>query len=311
MVTDEHLLQLGAALQEEAALKASADLGVTAPWGAEESLYGSVEGSDRAPAEWEQIVDASRSGLHYRAWRKPLRGGLYMYRSSALIEGVSPQQVRAFHLDDDVRRRWDDTALEIVRFKPAGAPRLSSQSEWCLQRFRCRFPRPMATRVYNYARRVWHRPADGGCYAICRTTKLPTGEGMQRGRTIEVGEYVSAVAIREAEGGTELATVYFESSGVRPGIAKIAVPSGLFPLMVKYETALRENCRQRLPQEGRVQDSLDDCGSSEGPSHLAAAPRGAASGGGIRWPLVELTLPPGWLAMRRGASAAATDVQDR
>lgn len=30
-----------------------------------------------------------------------------------------------------------------------------------------------AARVYSYARRVWHRPNDGGCYMICRATKLP------------------------------------------------------------------------------------------------------------------------------------------
>ena len=30
-----------------------------------------------------------------------------------------------------------------------------------------------AAREYQYARRVWHRPADGGCYVLCRGMPLP------------------------------------------------------------------------------------------------------------------------------------------
>jgi hypothetical protein len=31
-----------------------------------------------------------------------------------------------------------------------------------------RFPPPMASREYVYARRVWHKPDDGGCYCLTR-----------------------------------------------------------------------------------------------------------------------------------------------
>ena len=55
--------------------------------------------SSRVP----QIVVESKPGLRYRAWRKPLRKGLYVYRSSTTIIGVSPREVRAFHLDDGLR----------------------------------------------------------------------------------------------------------------------------------------------------------------------------------------------------------------
>ena len=33
----------------------------------------------------------------------PCAGGLYMYRSRAVFEGVSPRDLRPFHLDDHAR----------------------------------------------------------------------------------------------------------------------------------------------------------------------------------------------------------------
>lgn len=58
------------------------------------------------PPSWParmQIVEDCKPGLHYKAWRRPLRRGLYMYRSVAVISGVTPRQLRAFHLDDAIR----------------------------------------------------------------------------------------------------------------------------------------------------------------------------------------------------------------
>ena len=32
-----------------------------------------------------------------------MRGGLYLYRTCAVIDGVAPADVRRFHLDDEAR----------------------------------------------------------------------------------------------------------------------------------------------------------------------------------------------------------------
>lgn len=34
-------------------------------------------------------------------------------------------------------------------------------------------PTLQAAREYQYARRVWHRPSDGGAYVLCRGLPLP------------------------------------------------------------------------------------------------------------------------------------------
>lgn len=91
----------------------------------------------------------------------------------------------------------------------------------------------MAAREYTYARRVWHRPSDGGCYAICRSLgpgaaalaaagAAAEAAGARRGgarpsRSVAVQDYVSAVVLRAVPEGTEIVQVYYEDSGVSRG----------------------------------------------------------------------------------------------
>jgi hypothetical protein len=259
-VTDEHLLQFGAAMGEPAAARALRDLGAPPAWDAPGSLYGARDAAAAAEAEaaaagaaagddgWEPLLEESRPGLTVRAWRRPLRQGLYMYKTSATLAGVAPRDVRPFHLDDQARQLWDDGVVEVRRVAPAGEARPSRHAESCLHRYISRFPRPMAPREYAYARRVWHRPADGGCYAICRDCDLPDDGAAGGGaRAVKVLQYISCTVVRAAPGGaagaaaggTEVASIYFEDSQVRPGLVKMAIPKGLWGFWTKYDAALR------------------------------------------------------------------------
>lgn len=57
---------------------------------------------------WELVVEEHKPGLHYWAWRRPLRRGLYMVKSKTLYEGASPQQLLPFTFDMDFRKTWDE-----------------------------------------------------------------------------------------------------------------------------------------------------------------------------------------------------------
>lgn len=239
LIPEEHLIQLGVLAGEQASQLGAVHLGIPPAWGPGSCLFGSSDTDLSDEAHWEQLVEAGEPGLRYEAWRAPLRRGLYVYRSSTVIEGVAPADVRAFHLDDAIRPLWDEAVLDIKRVAPEGWARAPRHSEWCLHRYRSRFPRPMAAREYCYARRVWHRPSDGGCYAICTRCELPPGG--DGARCVPVKEFASCVCIRATPGGTgtELVTFYFEDSQVRPSLARMAVPKGLWPFMLKYSGALR------------------------------------------------------------------------
>jgi hypothetical protein len=287
-VTDEHLLQLGALLGDAAAAAALAELGAPGPLGdAAGSLYGAADAAGAAAVaadaqgdasaaaagpRWELVADHTRPGLAVRAWRAPLRGGLYLYRSEATIEGVAPADARPFHLDDQARALWDEGALEVLRLatdeaagaagaaggeqggdgaNSSAAARAARHAESCVHAYLSRFPRPMAPRRYLYARRVWHRPADGGCFAICRGCAPPPGAGADPAAAaliaapgaVAVSEYLSGTLVRAAPGSggtsTQVLSAYFEDSGVRPGLARVAIPKGIWPFWCRYEGALR------------------------------------------------------------------------
>jgi hypothetical protein len=103
-ITDEHLLQFAAVAGEEAARAAARELALPAAWAAPGSLLGPCDTSAAcSDKRWERVIERSEGGLSYEVWRQELRGGLYMYRSRALFAGVSPKDLRPFHLDDHAR----------------------------------------------------------------------------------------------------------------------------------------------------------------------------------------------------------------
>lgn len=234
VVTDEHLIQFGAMLGESSSEAAQQSLGIAHGC----SEYGSLCGpADNPDAPWEPLNSEERPGLRLRAWRMPLRKGYYVYKTVVDIDGVEPSDVRPFHLDDQARALWDDGAIAVHRPTPPGCARASRHSESCMHSYISKFPRPMTARRYDYARRVWHRPADGGCYAICQSCDID--DVIQGPKAVPVLEFTSASVVKAIPGGSQVATLYFEDSQVRPALAKVGVPKGLWPFWTKYEAALR------------------------------------------------------------------------
>jgi hypothetical protein len=73
------------------------------PWGTTGSVFG-VPDTDRCElAGWELIIEEKSESLSYWAWRRPLRAGLYMYRTHTVVEGISAAEVRTFQLDNRAR----------------------------------------------------------------------------------------------------------------------------------------------------------------------------------------------------------------
>lgn len=175
------------------------------------------------------------------------------------------------------RSLWDDGALCVLRVPTPDAPHPSRHAESCMHKYVSRFPRPMAPREYDYARRVWHRPSDGGCYAISRQVELPADPSTPK--AVKVVDFVSCSLIRAVPGGTEIASFYFEDSQVRPGLAKMAVPKGLWPFWTKYESSLRLFAEtRRTTQSRRSMDGPDAAPYGGHPGATAAARLGDEAG---------------------------------
>lgn len=234
IITDEHLLQFGDLIGEEACTKLLRELSIEHAWASNSALFGLPDALGDVP--WEKSSAGGKEGMTVAAERRLLRDNYYMYRTVVHIHGVEPADVRPFHLDDQARTLWDDSCISCERNMPPGETRVYKHSESCMHRYISRFPRPLSGRMYEYARRVWTRPSDGGCYAICRQCPLPSASPSSY---CLVKEYVSACAIEATQEGTRITTVYFENNQARPGLNKIAVPKGLLPFWFKYESSLR------------------------------------------------------------------------
>jgi hypothetical protein len=255
IVTDEHLLQLGHILEERPCTDLIQQLHLPGPYTDGTCLFGSDIAEVEEDSEWESVLSQARQGLRVEAKRKLLRNGLYMYISRVNIDEVQPVDVRPFHLDDQARSLWDQSAIAVERDLPPGVSRQSRHAESCLHRYISKFPTPLGARKYEYARRVWNRPSDGGCYAISKSCELPSPGP---NKYVKVKEYISGCIIKSSKNGTEILTAYFEDSQVRAGLAKMAVPKGLWPFWTKYEDSLRLFSKAKQVNHGRRSLDLAD-----------------------------------------------------
>jgi hypothetical protein len=120
--------------------------------------------------------------------------------------------------------------------------------ETAVMQAQVQFPKPMASRSYIYARRVWARPSDGGCYCLSKSCTFPTPPPLS-GRCVAVEDYCSGCVIKTpsvdllpagfAGPAAEVLMVYFEDSHVRPGLANMGIRKGLWPLVQRTDKALR------------------------------------------------------------------------
>jgi hypothetical protein len=308
LITDEHLLQLGALMGDSACEAVIKEINLPFACTAEDSLCGAPDHTQYTQQQtlnnsanttnissgWEELtaVKNQSSGLRLRSWRLLMRKGLYAYKTVVEIDGVDPEDIRPFHLDDQARALWDDGALEVLRPTPEGCSRASRHAESCLHSYLSKFPGPLASRRYNYARRVWHRPSDGGCYTIAQGCEITSdainaaaahsanGGGLdlqarEKIRAVPVLEFTSAAVIRAVAGGSEISTFYFEDSQVRAGLAKVAVPKGLWPFWTKYEAALRLFADARAVAHSLP---LNDDAPGATTTTTATAPPGNANG---------------------------------
>ena len=246
-VTETHLLQFGAMLGEASSRTQLHQQEAGGPMGHPSSFYGSPD-TDAFQGPWEAVIEEQQPGsLRYWAWRRPLRKGLFMFMTRTVFLSASPSELRHFMLDDVNRKQWDGSALDLRHIS-------EGHGESGMMYARVSFPKPMAARTYVYARRVWPRPCDGGCYCLAKSSSHPAAPKVS-GRGVLVQDYVSGCVIRRPAAellprrysgpAAEVLLVYFEDSQVRPGLANLGIKKGLWPLVQRTERALR--AYQRAP----------------------------------------------------------------
>lgn len=237
VISETHLLQVGAMLGERSARAALLAREGGGPVGHPDSFYGRPDDGDAFLQPWEPLLSESSSGVLYWAWRRPLRRGMHMYMTRSVFLRANPRELRTFMNDDAYRAVWDSSmtllrplpspappllddghssafaadsgsgAVAAAAAKDGGASACASTGEWAgdacvapheqaIMQAMVAFPKPMSARSYVYARRVWDRPSDGGCYCLARACGHPAPSPLPS-RAVPVGDYVSGCIIRE------------------------------------------------------------------------------------------------------------------
>lgn len=118
-----------------------------------------------------------------------------------MFENVTPDQMTKYNFDWEHKKKWDDSVGDL---KPISQPNISLEAKdlhhrsYCQSSYmyaRTKFPPPMASREYVYARRVWNKADDGGCYTISRSCAHPSPPPAGC-RAVRVEDYCSGVVIR-------------------------------------------------------------------------------------------------------------------
>ncbi|EFJ48648.1 hypothetical protein VOLCADRAFT_120876 [Volvox carteri f. nagariensis] len=124
VVTDAHLLQFGAMIGEASAELALSQAGSPSAVGsAPASLFGPYDRPETYRLGWELVVEEHKPGLHYWAWRRHLRKGLFMYKSKTVYETATTAQITDFTYDVEFRRTWDESvACQLAIAPPALVP---------------------------------------------------------------------------------------------------------------------------------------------------------------------------------------------
>ncbi|PNH04299.1 hypothetical protein TSOC_009556, partial [Tetrabaena socialis] len=313
VVTDTHLLQFGALIGEASAELALSQAGSPGAVGPEpDSLFGTFDRRDAYRQGWELVVEEHQPGLHYWAWRRHLRKGLFMYKSKTVYERATTAQITGFTYDTDFRRTWDETVACQLAVPPphdAAAPAAAGAAapsggaggmslaeadakaavgRSAFMYARTKFPPPMASREYTYVRRCWAKPDDGGCYCVSRACAHPSPPPAG-GRTVRVTDFISGYVIRSSKGvfdaaspAVEVVNVYFEDPCVPSGIVNMGIRRALWPMVQKAEAAFRDYLLTRVhggleqpPPELAV--ALDSLGAAMGMNGVQAAARAAAA----------------------------------
>lgn len=204
-----------------------------------------VPGFAKCPEDegWEEFFEKSTDTVTYTAWKKPWKNGLYVYKSSTVVKGVSGSALRAFQNDDDFRPHWDENVLEYTVLGSTEVEGNLSKLEY----WRSKFPRPMAQREYVFSRKDWPGEGEGESYSLCRSCPLPSdAEPESKGRAVRVPEYyVGHRIIDHSMPGEEtpsaLMVIYcYEDNGVGAGMINMTLKRGLWGFVQKHEEAMRK-----------------------------------------------------------------------
>ncbi|XP_076898605.1 uncharacterized protein LOC143552218 [Bidens hawaiensis] len=204
-------------------------------------LWQLVERKDNGPP-WKHMMDRSTATMTYQAWQRDLPTGPPQYCSKTVYEDATPELLRDFFWDDDLRLKWDDMLLHatiLEEYPDIGA----SVVHWIR-----RFPFFCSDREYIIGRRIWE--VDGSYY--CVTKGVPRSSVPRKQKPRRVDLYYSSWFIRPVESkkgsnepACEVTFFHYEDMGIPWELAKFGVRQGMWGTAKNIERGFRWYQKER------------------------------------------------------------------
>lgn len=195
-----------------------------------------VEEKDGGPA-WIAMMEKSTTTMSYQAWRRDPETGPPQYRSRTVYEDMTPEMMRDFFWDDELRLKWDDMLLEAETIEEC------PKNGTMVVKWVRKFPFFCSDREYIIGRRIW----ESGKTYYCVTKGVQYPSVPRRAKPRRVDLYYSSWSIRAVESrkgdgqmnACEVLLFHHEDMGIPWEIAKLGVRQGMWGAVKKIDRGLR------------------------------------------------------------------------
>lgn len=204
-------------------------------------LWQLVEKRDGGPP-WKHMMDRSTPQMTFQAWQRDRETSPPQYCSLTVYEDATPELLRDFFWDDDLRPKWDDMLLHattLEEFPTVGA----SVVHWIRK-----FPFFCSDREYTIGRRIWE--SKRSFYCVTKGVSCPSIQRKQKPRRVDV--YYSSWFIRSVRSlkgnnqpACEVIFFHHEDMGIPWEIAKFGIRQGMWGTAKKIEQGFRWYQKER------------------------------------------------------------------
>lgn len=207
-----------------------------------EHIYKLVGEKDGGLA-WIAMMDRSTSNMSYQAWKREPETGPPQYRSRTVYEDMTPEMMRDFFWDDELRLKWDDMLLEAETIEEC------PENGTMVVKWVRKFPFFCSDREYIIGRRIW----ESGKTYYCVTKGVQYPSVPRRAKPRRVDLYYSSWSIRAVESrkgdgqmtACEVLLFHHEDMGIPWEIAKLGVRQGMWGAVKKIDRGLRWYQKQK------------------------------------------------------------------
>ncbi|KAK7254990.1 hypothetical protein RIF29_28389 [Crotalaria pallida] len=189
--------------------------------------------------KWEHVIHKTNHLLSYSAkCSKPKNGPLRYLSTTIFNDFSSAELLRNFYLDNDYRKRWDNTLLDHHQLHLHDNDNDASESEGVeLGRTIKKFPL-LKPREYVLAWKLWEA-RDNTFYCFIKECENPLAPRQRK--YVRVEFFRSGWRIRKVPGrnACEIMMFHQEDAGLNMDMAKLAFSKGIWNYVCKMDNALR------------------------------------------------------------------------